>query len=576
MLARAVRWSRSRLPAAVTGGAPAPATIEVPAGHEELVEGLAKVIYRKGAVFYNPAQVVNRDLSVLILRWLQRQRGPNSAPLRVLEALSATGLRAVRYASEVPNVACVTANDLDPGAVETIRRNVAYNGLEMARLVTPNLGDAIDVMIAARDPASRYDVVDLDPYGGAAIFLDSAVQAVSDGGLLAVTCTDLAVLCGNSPETCFARYGSTPLKGSSTHEMAVRIVLFAINAAANRHGRSIEVVLCCKIDFYVRLFVRIRDSRATTKLSASRCANVHQCSSCGTQRFQTLGRIKENAPSNSRKRRRREAAFPVAAVAEDIDSAAIAGPAASAVVEADAVAAGVRKYAAPSVGEDMGSRCSICQGTMVVGGPIWAGPLVGKGVGDSILSEIATGTGTYQARDRVDALVRVAAEELEYTPLFLQLNNMCKVLKCAAPPAASLRSCLVGKGYLVSQSHTDPLAIKTNAPPEILWDILRLWCKKTVVNKKGTALAAAAIAAGETPVVTTGERILAQQPTHVAEGDVDFSIKRDSFVRGNGSAMGSAPRFLPNPEPNWGPKARANSRQKRTHNGVDAPKRYMT
>jgi len=44
------------------------------------------------------------------------------------------------------------------------------------------------------------DVVDLDPYGGAYEFLDGAVQLVADGGLLMVTCTDAAVLCGNHSE----------------------------------------------------------------------------------------------------------------------------------------------------------------------------------------------------------------------------------------------------------------------------------------------------------------------------------------------------------------------------------------
>jgi tRNA (guanine26-N2/guanine27-N2)-dimethyltransferase len=42
----------------------------------------------------------------------------------------------------------------------------------------------------------RFDVVDLDPYGSPAVFLDGAVQSVKDGGLLLVTCTDMAVLCG--------------------------------------------------------------------------------------------------------------------------------------------------------------------------------------------------------------------------------------------------------------------------------------------------------------------------------------------------------------------------------------------
>ena len=40
-----------------------------------------------------------------------------------------------------------------------------------------------------------YEVVDLDPYGSPTQFLDSAVQAVAEGGLLCVTATDMA---GNS------------------------------------------------------------------------------------------------------------------------------------------------------------------------------------------------------------------------------------------------------------------------------------------------------------------------------------------------------------------------------------------
>lgn len=49
-------------------------------------------------------------------------------------------------------------------------------------------------------PTQSYDAVDLDPYGTPAPLLDSAVQAVAEGGLLLVTATDMAVLCGNSGE----------------------------------------------------------------------------------------------------------------------------------------------------------------------------------------------------------------------------------------------------------------------------------------------------------------------------------------------------------------------------------------
>lgn len=47
--------------------------------------------------------------------------------------------------------------------------------------------------------------VDLDPYGSPSIFLDSAIQAVADGGMLMCTATDMAVLCGGNGEVCYSK-----------------------------------------------------------------------------------------------------------------------------------------------------------------------------------------------------------------------------------------------------------------------------------------------------------------------------------------------------------------------------------
>lgn len=46
--------------------------------------------------------------------------------LRVLEALSATGLRSIRYAIEVPGIKQIIANDLSTAAVKSIRENIRY------------------------------------------------------------------------------------------------------------------------------------------------------------------------------------------------------------------------------------------------------------------------------------------------------------------------------------------------------------------------------------------------------------------------------------------------------------------
>jgi tRNA (guanine26-N2/guanine27-N2)-dimethyltransferase len=101
--------------------------------------------------------------------------------------------------------------------------------------------------------SQAYDAVDPDPYGTPVHFLDSAMQSVNDGGLLAVTATDMAVLCGNSGEVCWTKYGSYPLHRPYCHEGAVRILLGCLEAHANRHKRYIQPLLAVHMDFYIRV-----------------------------------------------------------------------------------------------------------------------------------------------------------------------------------------------------------------------------------------------------------------------------------------------------------------------------------
>ncbi|CAN8074715.1 unnamed protein product [Agarophyton chilense] len=509
----------------------------------ELVEGDAKALYRKPNVFYNPAQVVNRDLSVLLLRWLTRQppfevAGQPQRQLRVLEALSATGLRSVRYFKEVSHIQNVIANDLDQTAVQTIAINVHHNGLTTDQ-VTPSHADAVSLMAASRERHKQFDVVDLDPYGSAAPFLESAVQSVSHGGLLAVTCTDLAVLCGNSPEICFARYSSTPLKGAAAHEMAVRIVLAAIQTAANRHGKAVVPVLCVKIDFYVRLFVRVMESRQLAQQTASSMSLVLQCSDCGTHRFQPLGRVR-HVTSDSKKRR----------LAND---ATVTNPPQPSQSHTHL------KFSPPLASSHLSHKCSICDGSVLVGGPIWNGALIGDGVSESLLAEIHSGVGKFKARERVSAIVRLLYEEVP-TPLFLHLPSMCKALQISPPPAAAVRHFLVSKGFKVSQSHTDPQAVKTDADPQFVWDILRVWA-----DKVGNAAKKRKVE-GDRPSVA--QRILRKPVNLIDPEEIDFSIKRDKFVR-RGQTTDKGVRFPLNPEPNWGPKARAGKRKKEDNEQLD-------
>lgn len=60
--------------------------------------------------------------------------------LFMLEALSATGLRSIRYAKEIPGINSIIANDISHEAVNDINNNIALNNVE--NLVTSSHNDA--------------------------------------------------------------------------------------------------------------------------------------------------------------------------------------------------------------------------------------------------------------------------------------------------------------------------------------------------------------------------------------------------------------------------------------------------
>ena len=255
-------------------------------------EGKAEILFpKKETVFYNPIQQFNRDLSVTCIKaWdnlygdecgqkrrnkkgkkkrtaqnsddsSKRQKMEDGSSretaeasktktpyINILEALSATGLRAIRYAHEIPHVKQVIANDLLPDAVESIKRNVEYNNVE--DIVKPNLDDANVLMYRNKAANNKFHVIDLDPYGTVTPFVDAAIQNIEEDGLVLVTCTDLSVLAGNGyPEKCFALYGGVNMVShESTHESALRLVLNLLKQSAAKYKKTVEPLLSLSID----------------------------------------------------------------------------------------------------------------------------------------------------------------------------------------------------------------------------------------------------------------------------------------------------------------------------------------
>ncbi|MCJ1226402.1 RNA methyltransferase tRNA(m5U54)methyltransferase [Toensbergia leucococca] len=388
---------------------------------------------------------------------------------RILDALSATGLRAIRYAKEIPMTTSVTANDLSPSATASIEVNVQHNNL--SNRINPTTGNALAHMYGVG--LDQYEVIDLDPYGTAAPFFDAAVQAVNDGGLLCVTCTDSGVFASvGYLEKTFSQYGGLPLKGPQSHEGGLRLILHGIATSAARYGLAIEPLLSLSIDFYARVFVRILRSPAEVKLLAGKTMIVYNCDEgCGAWTTQYLAQTRE-------KKDKKEGTFFKFSLAQ-----------------------------APSATP----HCEHCGFITHLSGPMWGGPLHNPYFIQRILDLLPSlDHETYATIPRIQGMLSLALHEslddpppspttapittplprlppstLSHHPFFLNPSNLAKVLHCIAPSDAALRGALSHLGYRTTRSHTKAGSIRTDAPWSVVWEIMREWVRQKAPVKEG-------------------------------------------------------------------------------------------
>ncbi|KAM5531216.1 hypothetical protein V8D89_015134 [Ganoderma adspersum] len=437
----------------------------------------------------------------------------------ILEALSATGLRSIRYANEIPLVKHVIANDLSPAAVEAMRRNVELNDLHgreedppegsSEKVVRPakvrvNEGDACALMYNHRTERNRVDVVDLDPYGTAAPFIDASVQCVNDGGLLCVTCTDMSVLATtNYPEKCFSNYGGAPVKAEYCHEAALRLVLHTLATSAARYSRYIEPLLSLSIDFYVRLFVRVHSSPIDVKKVFSKTSVYYVCTGCQSFYEQPLGRMVENVSQKGN------------------------------------VSLHFKAHTGPTVSE----RCPECNSALHAAGPMWSGSLHDRTFVASVLSHVEANEDKYGTSARMKGMLTVAKEELD-TPFYFTPSKVSSHFHCVCPSLDETASALLHAGHKISRSHACAGSLKTTATPADIHDIFRSWIKTHPVRMDKISAHSPA------------RQLLSKEP----KIEANFKRHPDSVTP---SSKVKLVRYQQNPTPNWGPGAKPNGKRKR-------------
>ncbi|MCW4054249.1 MAG: tRNA (guanine(10)-N(2))-dimethyltransferase [Candidatus Bathyarchaeota archaeon] len=229
----------------------------------------------KAPVFYNPIMELNRDVSVLVFQAYQRLI---SKEIFVCDPLTGSGIRGIRYATEIHDVKKVVASDINESSFNLAKSNVHLNGMQ--DLVTVEHKDANCLLSCYGAPRRRFDIVDIDPFGSPVPYLDSAVRALRNKGLLATTATDLAPLCGVHPKACVRKYGGKPLRTEYCHELAVRLLAGCIATVAAKQDIGVRIVFVHSSDHYIRVYAQIDYGAKKADASVKSLGYVLHCFNC--------------------------------------------------------------------------------------------------------------------------------------------------------------------------------------------------------------------------------------------------------------------------------------------------------
>ncbi|WUR04111.1 tRNA (guanine(26)-N(2))-dimethyltransferase [Vairimorpha necatrix] len=416
--------------------------------YDLISEGLAK-IKKQNNTFYNPAQKTNRDISILVIEEYfknKKKLDDNKKNIKILDAMSATGLRGLRYLKEIPN-SQIFFNDINDNAIETINNNLQFNGIppneinffdknfqnirEEAKNTNIIKSDCNVLMCTLQN---YFDVIDIDPFGSCSEFMENAFRAIKHNGLICFTSTDKGVLITNESK-CIVKYETIILKRFSQNEMALRGLLSCVSRHAAKFGISIEPLISLSLDFYLRVFVRIR------KRSEKRvvCDNgLFYLCPCGNSKSVDRKQHKNIFNLNFK-------------FFNDNNSGLITD----------------LKDLMTNIIVSDDNNCDVCCKKMKICGPFWNKQLHSEDFVKNLLNKINMDD------KRLIGIFNFLDQEIQ-SMWYYEIGAICKNLKTNCIKIKSMLTALKNLGFDVSLTHCDISAFKTNAPLKIIRQIVRI------------------------------------------------------------------------------------------------------
>ncbi|MGD9131110.1 MAG: tRNA (guanine(10)-N(2))-dimethyltransferase [Candidatus Bathyarchaeota archaeon] len=353
----------------------------------------------KAPVFYNPTMELNRDLAVLALQAHQRLLGRE---VSVCEPLTGCGLRGVRFAVEVEGVRRVFLNDIKPEAARLAGFNAELNGV--ADCVEVSNEDANLFLSRHAAPRKRFDYVDVDPFGPPVPYLDSAIRALRNSGLLALTATDMAPLCGVHARACLRKYGGKPLRTEYCHELAVRLLIGCLAMMAAKHAIGVEVLFSHSVDHYVRAYSVVRYGARVADKSVQQMGYILHCFSC------------------------------------------------------------FHRETASGITSPLKRVCPICGAKLSAAGPLWLGRIADKKF--CSLMEREAKLRDLRQEKRILKMLSLVQNEAEAPVTYYTVDKICDKLNLPIPALKKVIDMIRKAGFQVVPTHFNSRGVRTNAPAD--------------------------------------------------------------------------------------------------------------
>jgi tRNA (guanine26-N2/guanine27-N2)-dimethyltransferase len=356
-------------------------------------EGKAR-FYVAGA-FYRPQSQIGRDLAVLAAAVYRRQHGQ----LRVLDAMTGCGVRALRYQQEA-EADWVWANEGNPELREVLQQNLATGLRSGTYRLTHH--DANQVFFTCYQQRDFYDLVDIDSFGSGAPYLSTGMWATKLGGLLYLTSTDTRTTGGHNPPHSLQQYGAYARSHPAVHEQGARLLLGQAWQQAAAKGLGLEPVFSLYNGHVHRVMVRLTPGRpgATEVRHYGFLGYCHQCGHYQPLSWRQLGR-------------------------------------------ADCA---------------HGQAAQVSPHPLTVSGPLWLGTLHDR----AFLAAMAALAQTWEWPRQVELLTIMQAEA-ELPPYYFTLPEIGRHGRMDIPKREQLMQALRDRGFAVSRTHFEAQAIKTTA-----------------------------------------------------------------------------------------------------------------